>query len=166
MGKLEKITFRFATEEDVAEILMFIKALAAYEHLSDEVEATEEKLKHSIFELGQSEVVFCELDGKPVGFALFFQNYSTFVGKAGLYLEDLFVLEAYRGKQLGKKLLAHIANIAVQRECGRFEWACLDWNEPSIAFYKHMGAKPMSDWTVYRLTGEALKALADESGAV
>ncbi|MDK2865707.1 MAG: hypothetical protein PWP51_239 [Clostridiales bacterium] len=157
---MAKITFRKAKRDDVALILYFIKELASYEHLLDAVEATEAGLEQSLFDQGAAEVIFVAYEGEDVGFALFFQNYSTFVGGAGIYLEDLYVLETHRGKGLGKMLLQQVAKIAVERHCGRFEWACLNWNEPSIAFYKHMGAVPMSDWTVYRLEGEALKKLS------
>ncbi|MBS7525907.1 GNAT family N-acetyltransferase [Fusibacter paucivorans] len=158
---MAKISFRKATRDDVALILYFIKELAAYEHLLDAVEATEAGLEQSLFDQEAAEVIFVEYNEEAVGFALFFQNYSTFVGGAGIYLEDLYVLDAYRGKGLGKMLLQQVAKIAVARHCGRFEWACLNWNEPSIAFYKHMGAVPMSDWTVYRITGQALQTLSE-----
>ena len=159
---MSKTIFRTAKREDVTLILSFIRALAVYEHLEDEVSATEETLAVSLFDRNEAEVIICEYEGVPVGFALFFHNYSTFLGKSGLYLEDLYILEAYRGLAIGKQLLAHIAKIAVARGCGRFEWSCLDWNKSSIAFYEHMGAKAMNDWTVYRLTGDALISLASE----
>jgi GNAT superfamily N-acetyltransferase len=159
---MSKTIFRTAEREDVSLILTFIKALAAYEHLENEVTATEETLMASLFDRREAEVIICEYDSEPVGFALYFYNYSTFLGKSGLYLEDLFILKAYRGLNIGKQLLAHIAKIAVERGCGRFEWSCLDWNKSSIAFYEHMGAKAMDDWTVYRLTGDALISLASE----
>lgn len=156
------LTFRFAQPEDAALILRFVRALAEYEKLSDEVVATEELLREWIFEKGKAEVLFAVADGEEVGFALFFHNFSTFLGRAGIYLEDLFVLPEQRGHGYGKALLKHLAAIAVERGCGLLEWSCLDWNTPSIAFYKSMGATPMDGWTVYRLTGETLKRAAEE----
>lgn len=156
------LTFRFAQPEDTALILRFIRGLAEYEKLSDEVVATEELLRERIFEKGKAEVLFAVADGTEVGFALFFHNFSTFLGRAGIYLEDLFVLPEQRGHGYGKALLKRLAAIAVERGCGRLEWSCLDWNAPSIAFYKSMGAVPMDGWTVYRLTGETLKRAAEE----
>lgn len=156
------LTFRFAQSEDTALILRFIRGLAEYEKLSDEVVATEELLREWIFEKGKAEVLFAVADGTEVGFALFFHNFSTFLGRAGIYLEDLFVLPEQRGHGYGKALLKRLAAIAVERGCGRLEWSCLDWNAPSIAFYKSMGAVPMDGWTVYRLTGETLKRAAEE----
>lgn len=156
------LTFRFAQPEDAVLILRFVRALAEYEKLSDEVVATEELLREWIFEKGKAEVLFAVADGEEVGFALFFHNFSTFLGRAGIYLEDLFVLPEQRGHGYGKALLKHLAAIAVERGCGRLEWSCLDWNKPSIAFYKSMGATPMDGWTVYRLTGETLKRAAEE----
>lgn len=156
------LTFRFAQPEDTALILRFVRALAEYEKLSDEVVATGELLREWIFEKGKAEVLFAVADGEEVGFALFFHNFSTFLGRAGIYLEDLFVLPEQRGHGYGKALLKHLAAIAVERGCGRLEWSCLDWNTPSIAFYKSMGASPMDGWTVYRLTGETLKRAAEE----
>ena len=154
------LTFRFATEEDCALILNFINALAEYEKMSDQVVATEELLKEWIFEKGKAEVIFaCEGD-KEVGFALFFHNFSTFLGRAGIYLEDLFVLPEYRGKGYGKGLLRRLAQITIERGCGRLEWACLDWNQPSIDFYHSLGAAQMDEWTTYRLTGETLKNMS------
>lgn len=154
------VTFRFAQPEDAALILRFVRALAEYEKLSDEVVATEERLREWIFEKGKAEVIFAVADGTEVGFALFFHNFSTFLGRAGIYLEDLFVLPEHRGHGYGKALLKRLAAIAVERGCGRLEWSCLDWNAPSIAFYKSMGAAPMDAWTVYRLTGETLQRAA------
>jgi len=159
---MSEVNFRTAKREDVTLILSFIKALADYEHLGNEVTATEEALTISLFDQKAAEVIICEVEEIPVGFALYFYNYSTFLGKPGLYLEDLFVQEAYRGRAIGKKMLAHIAKIAVAKGCERFEWSCLDWNKSSIAFYEHMGAKAMDEWTVYRLTGDALISLASE----
>lgn len=146
----------FATENDCAEILNFINLLAEYEKMHNDVVATEELLKEWIFEKKKAEVIFAVEDGKKVGFALFFHNFSTFLGRAGIYLEDLFVLPEFRGKGYGKALLKKLAAIAVERKCGRLEWSCLDWNKPSIDFYLSLGAKPMDGWKVYRLEGETL----------
>lgn len=154
-------TIRYARGEDVPSILEFIRRLAAYEELSHEVVATEEVLMDSLFAKHQADVIIGELDGRPVAFALFFHNFSTFLGKANLYLEDLFVDEGCRGLGLGKIMFSCLAKIAIDRGCERLDWWCLDWNESSIAFYKSMGAEPMSDWTVYRLDGDRLRRLAD-----
>ncbi len=151
---------RFATEKDTDLILDFIKGLAEYEKLADEVVATPEILKEWIFEKKKAEVIFALDNGKEVGFALFFHNFSTFLGRSGIYLEDLFVLPEYRGKGHGKALLKELAKITVERGCGRLEWCCLDWNKPSIDFYLSLGAKPLDDWTIYRMTGEELKNFA------
>jgi len=151
---------RFAVESDVPLILKFIKDLADYEGLLNEVVATEEILMTSLFVKKQAEVIIGEYQGEPVAFALFFHNFSTFLGKANLYLEDLFVAPDMRGKGFGKIMLAFLGKIAVDRACGRLDWWCLDWNTSSIEFYKMMGAVPMSDWTVYRVEGEKLEALA------
>lgn len=152
---------RFANENDAQTILDFIKALAEYEHMSDEVVATPELLKEWIFEKKKAEVIFAVENGKEVGFALFFHNFSTFLGRSGIYLEDLFVLPEYRGKEYGKSLLRFLAKTTVERGCGRLEWCCLDWNKPSIDFYLSVGAKPLDDWTIYRMTGEELKSFAE-----
>lgn len=161
------ITFRFAKPEDTGLILKFIKDLAEYEKMASEVVATEELLREWIFEKQKAEVIFAVEDGQEVGFALFFHNFSTFLGRAGIYLEDLFVKPEFRGRGIGKALLKELAGIAEERDCGRLEWWCLDWNQPSIRFYRSLGAEPMSDWTTYRITGETLKKLAKkESGAV
>ncbi len=159
---MEKINFRYATETDVALILDFIKGLAEYEKMLVEVIATEDLLKDWIFEKKKAEVIFALEDGIEVGFALFFHNFSTFLGRAGIYLEDLFVKPEYRGKGYGKGLLKKLARIAVERGCGRLEWWCLDWNKPSIDFYLSLGAEPMDEWTTYRVTGENLDKLAKE----
>lgn len=151
------IDYRFAKTEDTEKILFFIKALADYEKMSADVVATQELLEEWIFEKKKAEVIFALENGKEVGFALFFHNFSTFLGRAGLYLEDLFVLPEYRGKGYGKGLLKVLAGIAVERGCGRLEWQCLDWNKPSIDFYLSLGAVPMEDWTLYRLAGDTLK---------
>ena len=153
--------FRFANEEDCGLILSFIRQLAAYEKMSDQVVATEELLRKWIFEKKKAEVLFACEGNKEVGFALFFHNFSTFLGRAGIYLEDLFVLPEYRGKGYGKALLKRLAQITVERGCGRLEWACLDWNQPSIDFYRSLGAVPMDEWTTYRLTGDTLKEMAN-----
>ena len=158
---MEKTTYRFASRTDVPAILSFIRALADYEHMSDQVVATEELLEHWLFDEKKAEVLLAEADGRPVGFALFFHNFSTFLGRAGIYLEDLFVLPQERGKGYGKGLLSQLARITVARDCGRLEWACLDWNQPSIDFYLSLDAAPMSDWTCYRLTGDTLRRLAE-----
>ena len=151
---------RFAQKTDVKTILEFIKELASYENLLDEVVATEELLTKWIFEKKKAEVLLLEVENKPVGFALFFHNFSTFLGKAGIYLEDLFVKKEYRGKGYGKALLKELAKIAVKRGCGRLEWSCLDWNKPSIDFYLSLSAKPMTEWTIYRLQGQDLTNFA------
>lgn len=153
--------FRTATPNDTALILHFIKELAQYEKMLDQVVATEDTLRRSLFEQHQAEVIFVLHEGKEVGFALYFHNFSTFVGRAGLYLEDLYVMPEYRGLGYGKGLLRRLAQIAVERHCGRMEWVCLDWNTPSIGFYRSLGAQPMDDWTIYRLAGPSLQAMAD-----
>jgi GNAT superfamily N-acetyltransferase len=151
-----------AMERDVPTILSLIKALAEYERLAHEVEATEDDIRDSLFgDWPGAEVVLAYVGSDLAGFALFFHNYSTFLGRRGLYLEDLFVLPAYRSKGVGRRLLSHLARIAVERRCGRVEWWVLDWNESAIRFYQSIGALPMDDWTVYRLQGDALARLAD-----
>jgi len=149
---------RNATPEDVPEIVRLIRALADYEKLSDEVLATEEQLRQSLFgPRPAAETVLAWLDGRAIGLAVFFSNYSTFRGRAGLYLEDLFVEPAQRGRGYGKALLRHVARLAVERGCERMEWSVLDWNTPAIEFYRGLGARPLEDWTIYRLQGESLK---------
>ena len=160
----EKLTFRYAERNDIPLILQFIKELAAYEKLINEVVADEKTLEEWIFDKQKAEVLFAVVDGGEMGFALFFHNFSTFLGRAGIYLEDLFVKPEYRGKGYGKAILIKLAAIAVERGCGRLEWWCLDWNKPGIDFYLSLGAEPMSDWTVYRLTGDTLSNLAVLSG--
>lgn len=157
----EKHGIRPAKREDAALILEFIKELAEYEHLSNEVVADAETLETWIFDKQKAEVIFALENGEEVGFALFFHNFSTFLGRAGIYLEDLYVKPEHRGKGHGKALLKKLAAIAAERECGRLEWSCLDWNKPSIDFYLSLGAIPLSDWTVYRVTGDALRQLAE-----
>ncbi|WP_294457599.1 GNAT family N-acetyltransferase [Allofournierella sp.] len=152
--------FRFAEEEDTPLILQFIRELADYEGMLGEVVADEATLKEWIFRKQKAEVLFVLADGREVGFALFFHNFSTFLGRAGLYLEDLYVKPEYRGRGYGKAILKKLAAIAVERGCGRLEWWCLDWNRPSIDFYLSLGAQPMEDWTVYRITGDTLTSLA------
>ena len=152
--------FRFATIDDVPLILDFIRELAAYEKMGDEVVATEELLREWLFEQKKAEVLFALVDGKAVGFALFFHNFSTFLGRAGIYLEDLFVRQPFRGQGLGTAILKELARIAVERGCGRLEWWCLDWNRPAIDFYLSLGAEAMADWTVYRLAGPTLQTMA------
>ena len=157
---MQKTAFRYANEQDTGIILNFIKELAIYENMLDEVVATEELLKEWLFDKKAAEVLFALEEGKEVGFALFFHNFSTFLGRAGIYLEDLYVKPEYRGKGYGKALLKELARIAVERGCGRLEWSCLDWNQPSIDFYLSLDAKPMDDWTLYRAAGETLHKLA------
>ncbi|MDO5409961.1 MAG: GNAT family N-acetyltransferase [Lachnospiraceae bacterium] len=156
----KQISFRYAEKKDAGLILEFIKKLAVYEKMENEVVATEELLDEWIFEKKKAEVLFAVIEGKEVGFALFFHNFSTFLGRAGIYLEDLFVLPEYRGCGCGKGILQKLAQIAVHRGCGRLEWCCLDWNQPSIDFYLSLGAEPLSDWTTYRLTGDTLTNMA------
>ena len=156
-------TIRFAVAQDVPLILQFIRGLAEYEKLTHEVTATEELLRETLFGPRQvAEVILGEHRGEPAGFALFFHNYSTFLGRPGIYLEDLFVKPELRGRGFGKVLLTYLAKLAKERQCGRVEWAVLDWNEPAIRFYKKLGAAAMNEWTVHRLTGEALTRLAEE----
>jgi len=151
---------RYANENDVGIIFDFICRLADYEKMLGDVVATPELLKEWIFEKKKAEVIFAVCDGKEIGFALFFHNFSTFLGRAGIYLEDLFVLPEYRGNGYGRALLKKLAEIAVERDCGRLEWSCLDWNKPSIDFYLSLGATPMDEWTVYRMAGEKLTEFA------
>ena len=155
------MTFRFAGRGDVALILQFIRDLADYEGLLDEVVATPELLEEWLFDRQKAEVLFVCENGEEVGFALFFHNFSTFLGRAGIYLEDLYIKPEKRGKGYGKALLKKLAALAVERGCGRLEWWCLDRNKPSIDFYKAMGAEAMDEWTVYRVAGEGLNALAE-----
>ncbi len=154
------LEFRYAERKDTGLILWFIKELASYEKMLDEVVADEATLEEWLFDKQKAEVIFALEDGKEVGFALFFHNFSTFLGRSGIYLEDLYVMPECRGKGYGKAILQKLAAIAVERGCGRLEWWCLDWNKPSVDFYLSLGAEPMSDWTVYRITGETLKNLA------
>ncbi len=156
-------SIREANEADIPAIFRFIKELAEYEELADQVVATEEVLKDWLFVKNKAEVILAELDGEAIGFALFFHNFSTFLGRAGIYLEDLYISSEYRNKGYGKQLFAEVARIAVARDCGRLDWWCLDWNKPSIDFYYSLGAEAMKDWTVYRLSGKKLKEVASLS---
>lgn len=157
-----ELTFRKAERKDTELILKFIKELAEYEKMQDEVVADVDNLKQWIFDKEKAEVIFAIVDNTEVGFALFFHNFSTFLGRAGIYLEDLYVMPEYRGKGIGKAILKKLAAIAVERGCGRLEWWCLDWNRPSIDFYLSLGAKPMDEWTVYRITGDTLTKLGQD----
>ena len=158
---METVKFRFASPADVSLILQFIRELAEYEKMLDDVVATEELLKEWIFTKEKAEVIFVMENDLEVGFALFFHNFSTFLGRAGIYLEDLYVRPTYRNKGYGKALLKKLAQVTVERGCGRLEWSCLNWNQPSIDFYLSMGAVPMDDWKIYRLTGDTLAAAAE-----
>ncbi|PWJ49389.1 GNAT family N-acetyltransferase [Faecalicatena contorta] len=156
------LTFRYAEESDTPLILQFIRDLAEYEKMLDEVIATEDTLREWIFEKKKAEIIFAVVDGSEVGFALFFHNFSTFLGRAGIYLEDLYVRPEYRRQGYGKAILKKLAQITVERGCGRLEWWCLDWNKPSIDFYLSLEAEAMNDWTVYRISGNTLVDMADE----
>ena len=158
---MNHLTIRYAQETDIPQLLYFIKELAIYENMLDDVVATEGLLREWIFEKQKAEILLAEEDGIPVGFALFFHNFSTFLGRAGIYLEDLFVMPEHRSKGYGKALLRCLAQITMERGCGRLEWACLDWNKPSIDFYLSLDATPMDQWTVYRLTGDTLRRMAE-----
>jgi GNAT superfamily N-acetyltransferase len=159
-----EVTITPAVEQDVPVILQLIKALAEYEHLAHEVRATEDGLRVSLFgPRPAAEVVIARLDDTPVGFAVFFHNYSTFVGRPGLYMEDLFVLPEHRRRGIGRQLLAHVAAVAVERDCGRMEWAVLDWNTTAIHVYRAVAARSMDEWTVFRLTGDELRQLAQKA---
>ena len=165
MSTTSTFKIRPAMEEDAAVILSLIKELAEYEHLSHEVAATENDIRKTLFgERPFAETLIGEYEGLPISFALFFHNFSTFVGKPGIYLEDLYVQPAHRGKGFGSKMLAHIAALARERDCGRFEWSVLNWNTPAIRTYENLDASPMKEWILYRLSGEALNKLADKSG--
>lgn len=155
------LTIRPATEADVPLLLQFIRDIAEYEKLLDEVVADEAILRDSFFgNRPTAEAIFGELDGKPAAFAVFFENFSTFMGRSGLYLEDLYVRPEFRKQGIGEQMLRHLAGIAVDRGCPRFEWVALDWNEPAIRFYEHLGARQMSEWRIFRMSGSALKNMA------
>jgi len=159
----DHILLRFAEEKDTSIILEFIRGLAEYEHLLDTVKINEADLKNYLFEKKLIEVVIGEYDGTPAGFALFFHNFSTFVGKPGIFIEDIFVKPEFRGRGLGKIFFSFLAKIAAERRCGRLEWSCLNWNKPSIEFYKKQGAQALDEWTVYRITGDGINKLAEAS---
>lgn len=159
--RIEGLNLRMATANDVPQILAFIRQLAEYEKLLDMVVADEAKLTETLFgEKPYAEVVLADYQGKPAGFALFFHNYSTFLAKPGIYLEDLFVDPALRGLGVGKALITYLATIALERDCGRLEWSVLDWNQPAIDFYQSLGAKMLDDWRINRVTGDSLQAMA------
>ena len=162
MAQQEKLYIRFADETDAPLILDFIRGLAEYERMENEVIATCDLLREGLFEKKKAEVLIGELDGQPVAFALFFHSFSTFLGRAGIYLEDLFVIPEARGKGIGNAMLRYLAKLTIERGCGRLEWSCLDWNKPGIDFYMAAGAEAMSDWTVYRLAGNTLTDFAME----
>lgn len=157
-----QISFRYAERKDKELILQFIHRLAEYEKMEDQVIATADMLEEWIFDRQKAEVLLGVVNDKEVGFALFFHNFSTFLGRAGLYLEDLFILPEYRGQGFGKAFLKQLAAIALERGCGRLEWSCLDWNHPSIEFYRSLGAESMDEWTVYRLTREKMSLLSEK----
>jgi GNAT superfamily N-acetyltransferase len=161
-----EVRIRFATVEDTPLIVTLIRGLADYERLAHEAVVTEADVRETLFgEPPAAEVLIAEVGADAAGFALFFHNYSTFLGRRGLYLEDLFVFPSHRGRGIGRALMARLAQLAIERECGRFEWWVLDWNDPAIEFYKSLGARAMDEWTVYRLTGEPLRHLAAEASA-
>jgi len=159
----DKVTIRPALEQETPLILQFVRELAQYERLEEQMVAGEAQMRAALFgPRPYAEVVFVCWEAQPVGFALFFHTFSTFLGRPGLYLEDLFVRPAFRGRGLGRRLLAGLAELAVERGCGRLEWAVLDWNQDAIRFYERLGARPSEEWTIYRLTGEPLRALAGQ----
>lgn len=157
------LSFRIAVEDDVGIIMRFITELAEYEKIEHEVTATESSLRLWLFERKTAEVIIASFDGEDIGFALFYRNFSTVLGKAGMHLEDLYIRREYRGMGYGKALFARVADVALERDCGRLEWCCLDWNEPSIKFYLSVGAQKMDEWTTYRLSGENLKRIAEHA---
>ena len=162
MSDSPELTLTMATEQDLPQILGFIKALAEYERLADAVVATEEGLRRSLFgPRPYAECVIARLNGEPAGFALFFHNFSTFLAQPGIYLEDLFVNPEFRGRGVGRALLRHLARLTRERNCGRLEWSVLDWNAPSVRFYRSLGAVPMEEWTTYRVAGEALERMSE-----
>ena len=158
---MDNITIRKAERQDVPLLMEFIRGIAKYEKMENEVIASEQTLEEEMFDHHRAEAIFAVVDGEEVGFALYFYNFSTFIGHSGLYLEDLFVKPEHRGKGYGKALLLHLVGIASEHHCGRMEWSCLNWNQPSIDFYLSLGAIPMKEWTVYRLDAEALKRLSN-----
>ncbi|MDR2738726.1 MAG: GNAT family N-acetyltransferase [Treponema sp.] len=162
LHKNEHTLLRYAEEKDAGLILEFIRGLAEYEHLLDQVAATEEGLRKHIFHENKAEAIIAEYDSVPAGYALYFSNFSTFLGRPGIYIEDLFVKPELRGKGLGKALFTCVAALAAERNYDRLEWACLNWNEPSIAFYKSLGGRPLTEWTTFRITGENIKNLAEK----
>jgi GNAT superfamily N-acetyltransferase len=164
MSAAPDVVIREAGLEDVPVILRMIRALAEYEKLSDAVTTSEDGLRDALFERRAAEVLLAYAGDEPAGFAVFFHNFSTFLGRPGLYLEDLFVRPEWRGRGLGKQLFARVAQLAIERDCGRMEWSVLDWNEPAIGFYRNLGAQPMDEWTVFRLTGARLMAAAAHAG--
>ncbi len=157
---MAELSFRYAKREDAGLVLQFITELATYEHIENEVTTNEKTLEEWMFDRQCAQVLFALEDGREAGFAIFFYNFSSFLGRAGLYLEDLFVRPEFRGRGYGKALLRQLARIAAEKGCGRMEWCCLDWNQPSIDFYRSLGAKPMDSWTLYRLEGDTLEKLA------
>jgi GNAT superfamily N-acetyltransferase len=159
----DHITLRFAEEKDIAIILEFIRGLAEYEHLLDMVEIKEADLRKHLFEKKLIEVLIGEYDGIPAGFALFFHNFSTFLGRPGIFIEDIFVKPEFRNKDLGKMFFSFLAKIAIERNCGRLEWTCLDWNKHSIEFYKSQGAQLLDEWTIFQITKDGIKKLAEKS---
>ena len=161
MSTILDLTFRQATREDCVLLLDFIRGIAKYERLEHEVVATEKILEEWLFDKHAAEVIFAVIDDKKVGFALFFTNFSTFLGRGGMYLEDIFVLPKYRNRGIGKAIFRELARICVSRGYGRLDWSCLDWNTPSIDFYLSMGAKPLNGWTIYRLQGDGISAVAE-----
>ena len=166
MSKISGVVFRNARRQDIPLIFSFIRELADYERLTEEVKVTEVDLEEHLFGKNSSaEVVIAEYKNEPVGFALFFSNFSTFLGKPGIYLEDLFVRVSARGKGIGRALVTHLAGVAKERNCGRLEWSVLNWNQSAIEFYRRLGAVPLKEWTVYRLTGKALQELGSTTDA-
>ncbi len=160
--QIEGFTIRFAEEKDAGTVFGMIRELAEYEKLLAGFEVTEERLRKSLFHGGVAETLIGEHSGRPVGYAIFFYTFSSFAGRIGIYIEDIYVKPEMRGKGFGEAMFSFIAKLAVERRCGRLEWSCLNWNTPSIAFYRKMGAEPLDDWTMYRLTGEKLAEIARE----